>query len=151
MRSKKTNRAITLIVVMSCIMIGTWVALENLNKSIMFFYTPSELHTTKATSKYIKVGGVVKLGTVKSSQKDNSLITKFILTDCTSEVIVEYLGLLPSLFREGQGIVATGKLNQDRIFTAKELLTKHDENYVPREVKNSLPENSICNPKNYKK
>jgi cytochrome c-type biogenesis protein CcmE len=92
------------------------------------------------------LGGMVVKGSVQRPGKD--LLVRFTLTDFSKEVTVEYTGILPDLFREGQGIVAHGKLNEQRVFVADEVLAKHDENYMPPEVKASLkkPDSSATEP-----
>ena len=108
----------------------------NFKNNIVFFYSPSEFEQIKASKKLIKVGGLVKKDSVK---KINSLSTEFVITDNKKDLKIHYKGILPDLFREGQGIVAKGKLNPKiQTFQTKELLVKHDENYMPPEVAKSL-------------
>ena len=107
------------------------------DENLMFFYQPSEIASGKAPADHpIRVGGLVIAGTVK--RKEDGLTVAFGLTDNTSNIKVEYTGILPDLFREGQGIVALGKLNSEGVFIASEVLAKHDENYMPPEVADAL-------------
>lgn len=100
-----------------------------LRNSIDLYYTPTQLYTAQYLPKQqIRIGGMVALQSIVQ----NDLQVSFILTDYTHNVTVNYVGLLPDLFKEGQGAVVAGKLNADNIFVAKQILAKHDENYMPR-------------------
>jgi cytochrome c-type biogenesis protein CcmE len=112
--------------------IGLWLVLKNFNENIVFFFSPTEVKQ-KSITYVIRVGGIVKKGSIKQ----DGLITTFSLTDNETNLPISYKGLLPNLFRAEQGIVARGKL-VDNIFIADELLAKHDENYMPKEVADSL-------------
>jgi cytochrome c-type biogenesis protein CcmE len=99
----------------------------------MFFFTPSEVISGKAPyNKLFRIGGMVVDGSV--NRPGDGLTVKFDLTDNEQHVTVQYTGILPDLFREGQGIVANGKLDDSGEFVAQEVLAKHDENYMPREL-----------------
>jgi cytochrome c-type biogenesis protein CcmE len=108
--------------------LGTYLILSNLNNNIVFFYPPSEVHKIKNLQNKVRIGGIVKSGSV--IHDENGMIY-FTLTDSSQELNVKYKGILPALFREGQGIVAEGKLVSEKMMTASKLLTKHDENYMP--------------------
>ena len=117
--------------------VATWLALNAFDENLMFFFSPSEIAEGKAPSGHpFRVGGLVATDSVK--RKTDGLTTSFTVTDNAESVTVEYTGILPDLFREGQGIVAMGQLNQEGIFVASEVLAKHDENYMPPEVADSL-------------
>ena len=104
----------------------------------MFFYSPSELAEKQLSStQSIRIGGLVEEGSVNRGEK--GLVT-FTVTDLVGSVMVEYVGLLPDLFREGQGIVAQGRLLDNGVFVADQVLAKHDENYMPSEVADALRE-----------
>ena len=105
-------------------------------KNMMYFYTPSDLlaGTTPAGAK-LRLGGLVERGSLKRGE---GLSVDFILADCEHSLPVHYEGILPDLFREGQGIVATGSLQANGTFVADEVLAKHDENYMPPQVASSL-------------
>ena len=104
-----------------------------LDENIIYFYSPSEVNQSEAAT-LLRVGGLVKDGSLKI---DNDLGIKFIIEDNIAEVSVIYNGILPDLFREGQGVIAEGKFI-DNYFIANEIVAKHDENYMPKEVYESL-------------
>jgi cytochrome c-type biogenesis protein CcmE len=114
--------------------IGVYIILSNLNDNIVFFYPPSEISKIKKNSK-VRVGGIVKKGSI-TREIDNKI--RFIITDYSEELEIIYQGVLPALFREGQGIVAEGTLQPTRSFFAKKLLAKHDENYMPHQMKQHI-------------
>lgn len=108
-----------------------------LNENIHLYYTPTEIAKQQApVNRPIRMGGIVVPGSVRRSGE--GLEVSFDLTDGANEVTVSYTGILPDLFREGQGIVATGQLNNRYKLTATQVLAKHDENYMPKEVQESL-------------
>jgi cytochrome c-type biogenesis protein CcmE len=117
--------------------IATAFALQAFNKNLLYYYSPTQIHAGEAPeARSIRVGGLVENGSV---QRDvGSLEVRFTLTDFSNTVGVSYTGILPDLFREGQGIIARGKMRGDGVFVAEEVLAKHDENYMPPEVKDSL-------------
>lgn len=103
----------------------------------MYFFSTTDVVDGKAPKDNLfRLGGMVVKGSVE--RPDNGLMVRFKLTDFSKEVTVEYSGILPDLFREDQGIVANGKLDNRDVFVAEEVLAKHDENYMPPEVKASL-------------
>ena len=114
--------------------IGVYTILSSLNDNIVFFYPPSEISKIKKNSK-VRVGGIVKNGSI-TREEDNKI--RFIITDYSEELEIIYQGILPALFREGQGIVAEGTLQPARSFLAKKLLAKHDENYMPPQIKRHI-------------
>ena len=108
----------------------------NFRDNIVFFYSPSELKAVEVEEKQIRVGGLVVEGSVR---KINASNTVFTITDLEDDLVINYQGLLPDLFREGQGIVAKGKLDTKKNeFYSNDLLVKHDEKYMPPEVAKSL-------------
>lgn len=109
-----------------------------LRDNIVFFVTPSQMTETHYTAKRLRVGGLV----AKDSVTIEGTITQFTITDETASLGVRYDGALPDLFREGQGIVAEGAVT-NKILIADTVLAKHDENYLPREVKESLEEQGV--------
>jgi len=116
---------------------ATTLALKAFNENLMFFFSASDVKAGKAPdNKLFRLGGMVVNGSFK--RDTNSLKVNFVLTDNQETVTVEYTGILPDLFREGQGIVAKGKLNDKGVFIAQEVLAKHDENYMPPEVAESM-------------
>lgn len=117
--------------------VAAWLALNAFDENLMFFFSPTDVAAGKApTGHPFRIGGLVQNDSVK--RKPDGLTTSFTLTDNAEVVTVEYTGILPDLFREGQGIVAMGKLNPQGVFVASEVLAKHDENYMPPEVADSL-------------
>ena len=110
-------------------------------ENIMFYYDPSQVASGQAPlQKRFRVGGMVVKGSVQRSPGD--LTVRFVLTDFAHQVPVEYTGVLPDLFREGQGIIAHGTIGPDGAFVADEVLAKHDEKYMPPEVAASLKQKS---------
>ena len=109
-----------------------------LQETIAFFVSPSQLQAMEIDEeKRLRIGGLVVEGSV-DQRVDGSV--RFALTDTANEVVVAYRGVLPDLFREGQGIVAQGYMRGDGLFAADEVLAKHDENYMPKEVADALKE-----------
>ncbi len=106
-------------------------------KNLLYFYSPTQIIAGDAPdSRAFRIGGLVEQDSV--SRDPNSLQVSFNLTDTVETITVQYEGILPDLFREGQGIVANGKLDENGIFQASEVLAKHDENYMPPEVAEAL-------------
>jgi cytochrome c-type biogenesis protein CcmE len=133
-RKKRLSLILLMVVGVS---VGVGFALNALNENIMFFFSPADIQAGKApANKDFRVGGVVVEGTVK--RPGEGLTVEFDLTDNKSVVKVKYTGILPDLFREGQGIIANGKLNAQGDFIAQEVLAKHDENYMPPEVMEAM-------------
>lgn len=132
------KKRLSLIVLMVIgVAIGVSFALKALNENIMFFFSPSDIQAGKApVNKDFRVGGVVVEGTV--ARPGEGLTVQFDLTDNDAVVTVKYTGILPDLFREGQGIIANGRLNTEGEFIAAEVLAKHDENYMPPEVMEAM-------------
>ena len=105
-------------------------------KNMMYFYTPSDLLTGKlAAGAALQLGGLVEKGSLKRGE---GLAIEFVMSDCHNAVPVHYEGVLPDLFREGQGVVAEGALDASGVFRADTVLAKHDETYMPREVADAL-------------
>ncbi|WP_284382433.1 cytochrome c maturation protein CcmE [Litoribrevibacter albus] len=133
-KRKKRLIAVCMIVLAAGAAIG--LILYALSSNINLFFSPTDIADGKApVEQRIRAGGMVLEGSVKRGEK---LDVQFVLTDYANNVTVQYNGILPDLFREGQGIVATGKLDANRVFIASEVLAKHDENYMPPEVAEAL-------------
>tara|TARA_B100001123_G_C15309204_1_gene1023749 strand:+ start:533 stop:961 length:429 start_codon:yes stop_codon:yes gene_type:complete len=113
-----------------------FLILKSLEENIVYFFSPTEINNKVniELDKKIRIGGLVKENSVKKN--DEFLI--FIVTDLKNEIIVSYKGLVPNLFSEGKGVVAEGKLKDKKYFNASKILAKHDENYMPPEVKKAL-------------
>jgi cytochrome c-type biogenesis protein CcmE len=106
-----------------------------LRDQIVFFYSPTEIHEKAvAAGTPVRLGGLVKQGTWKKSGDQND----FVVTDGTTEMVAHYTGILPDLFREGQGVVVEGAVATDGTFAATNVLAKHDEKYMPKEVVDEL-------------
>jgi cytochrome c-type biogenesis protein CcmE len=126
------------IVLIGLVMLGTAAALvlTAFEDNLVFFFSPTDLKTKTVTSvQRIRVGGLVEEGSVKKS--DDGLVVNFRVTDLENVIPVTFKGVLPDLFREGQGIIAEGRLVQGT-FNASEVLAKHDETYMPKEVADAL-------------
>ena len=137
MTPARKKRLGLIILMVTGVAIGLSFALKSLDENIMFFFSPSEVADGKAPQdRLFRLGGMVVDGSV--SRPGEGLTVVFDLTDNAESVTVEYTGILPDLFREGQGIVANGKLNSNGAFVAQEVLAKHDENYMPPEIKEIL-------------
>ena len=113
------------------------LALLALSENINLFFSPTQVKAGEAPQQTgFRLGGMVVEGSVR--RPDDDLTVEFTLTDTVEQVTVTYKGFLPDLFREGQGIVAQGMLNSNGLFEAKQVLAKHDENYMPPEVADAL-------------
>jgi cytochrome c-type biogenesis protein CcmE len=137
MRLRKRQRL--LLVVTAVVLLGaaSGLVMLALSDSVAFFVTPTDIATRQvAADKRFRLGGLVVPGSIDRSAGDGTI--GFALTDQAHEVRVRYRGLLPDLFQEGQGIVAQGHLAGDGVFDASEVLAKHDESYMPREVADAL-------------
>ena len=120
---------------LAALTLAAFLVLNAFESNLVFFFTPSQVASGEAPkNRTFRVGGMVKEGTIK---RDN-LTVNFVVTDSVQEVPVSYTGILPDLFREGKGVVAQGQLGMDGKFTAKEVLAKHDENYMPPEAQHAM-------------
>ena len=134
---KPKHKRLTLIII-SLISISSAIGLilNSFNDNLVFFYSPTELMQKNIEQgKTIRIGGLIAEGSLK---KEDANITKFIITDLNNSIEVSYKGILPPMFREGQGMVAKGLLSDENVFIADNLLTKHDEKYMPPEVADAL-------------
>ena len=135
---KRFQRLILIALSLFFILIATILVLTNVKNNIVFFLTPSEIMNMEIVNKKkIRIGGFVKSNSLLI-QADTNLIN-FLITDNDKEIKVFYSGILPDLFKEGGGVVAEGALNNG-ILNAKKIYAKHDENYVPAEIKDQLKE-----------
>ena len=133
----RRKRLLTIGLLLTGMGIATALILQSFNQNLMYFYSTSDVAAGKAPiGRDFRIGGLVVAGSV--NRAPDSLAVRFTLSDLKKEVTVSYTGILPDLFREGQGIVANGKLEADGTFVAREVLAKHDENYMPPEVAESL-------------
>ncbi|AKU63105.1 MULTISPECIES: cytochrome c maturation protein CcmE [Aggregatibacter] len=144
MNPRRKSRLSIIILVLAGVVIATTLVLYALRQNIDLFYTPSEVVYGKEdkadlkpeVGQRIRVGGMVVAGTVQRDPK--SLKVRFDLNDIGPSISVEYEGILPDLFREGQGIVAQGVLKEPTLLEATEVLAKHDENYVPPDLEKQM-------------
>lgn len=137
MKPARRQRLILIILMIIGIATAVGFALKSFNENLMYFFSTTDVMTGKAPKAALfRLGGMVVKGSVQ--RPGDGLTVRFKLTDYSKEVTVEYTGILPDLFREEQGIVANGKLDSRGVFVAEEVLAKHDENYMPPEVKASL-------------
>ncbi len=117
--------------------IAVTLAITAFSENMLYFFSPTQVASGEApTNRVIRIGGMVKKGSVIRAK--DSLLIKFDVTDYAHTIPVQYTGILPDLFREGQGIVAIGRMQPDNSFLADEVLAKHDENYMPPEVADAL-------------
>jgi len=137
MRAARKKRLYLVLLTLVGVGVAVALALNAFNQNLMYFYSPSEVMACEAPQAHpFRLGGLVTEGSVK--RLTNGLTVRFDVTDLQKTVSIEYTGILPDLFREGQGIVAHGQLRDDGTFVADEVLAKHDENYMPPEVAASL-------------
>jgi cytochrome c-type biogenesis protein CcmE len=117
--------------------IAAALVLNAFQSNLVFFFTPTQVAAGEApTGKTFRIGGMVKEGSLQ--RQPDGLTVRFVVTDTAKEFPVAYQGILPDLFREGKGVVAQGKLGADGLFTASEVLAKHDENYMPPEAQHAV-------------
>jgi len=134
MTSRSRKKLILYIFIFTIIFIGYFLVIKTFEENIIYFVTPKELQSKSLTGKEIRIGGLVKPG---SSTCDKDLNWIFIITDNVAEVKVQYHGILPNLFRDGQGVIAKGEMQGDE-FIANEILAKHDEKYIPKSIAQDL-------------
>jgi cytochrome c-type biogenesis protein CcmE len=133
--TRKQRRLSFLIVGLAVLSVAVALTLSALQDTVTFFYSPTELETKHVPEgRNVRVGGLVEQGSVSRAAGE----VKFRVTDTAKTVDVVYRGQLPDLFREGQGVVCEGMIGSDGVFRASEVLAKHDETYMPREVVDAL-------------
>ncbi len=140
LQKKVKKRASLLVIFVSISVISVFLILNALNKNILYFNSPSDIKSNPDINfdKKIRVGGMVKKNTLQISDQE----IRFIITDFKNEIRVSFKGTVPNLFAEGKGVVAEGKLQDKKFFVAERILAKHDENYMPPELKNLVKENA---------
>ena len=134
---KKRASLFTLFLLSS--ILGVFLVLTSLNKNILYFNSPTDIKADQNIdfNKKLRVGGMVKKNTLIVKNQE----IRFIITDFKNEINVSFGGTIPNLFAEGKGVVAEGKLKDKKFFVADRILAKHDENYMPPELKNLMEEN----------
>ena len=139
LNTKTKNRLSILLGISILSIVAVTFIFKTLEDNVLYFYSPSEIEENNEVvfNSNIRIGGMVKNGSVKVNENE----IKFIVTDYKNEIIVSYQGTVPALFAEGKGVVAEGKLQDKKFFLAKRILAKHDENYMPPEIKESLKQN----------
>ena len=124
-----------IILILLTLILSTFLVLKSLEENVVYFQSPSEIKVLSEIKKNkIRVGGMVKIDSIIMKDKE----IKFIITDFKNEINVIYSGVIPNLFTEGKGVVAEGYLKDKNFFLAEKILAKHDENYMPPEVKAAL-------------
>ena len=122
-----------------------FLILKSLEENVIYFKSPSEVKIlSEKQQKKIRIGGMVKTDSISIVNKELS----FVITDFKSEINVVYSGLIPNLFEEGKGVVAEGFLKDENFFSATKILAKHDENYIPKEVMETLKNQGLYKPSN---
>ena len=131
--SKVKNRIIFLTTVALITLVAIFFIIQSLDKNILYFASPTEIKQSEdvVTGKKMRIGGMVKKNSIKISENN----IQFIVTDFNNEIIVNFSGTVPNLFAEEKGVVAEGKLKDKSFFEADRILAKHDENYMPPEIK----------------
>ena len=137
---KVRNRILFLLSIFLLSIIAVFFILKSLNKNILYFSSPTEIKQKEDIpfGKAMRVGGMVKKDSISISQKD----IQFIVTDFENEILISYSGTVPSLFAEEKGVVVEGRLKDKNFFIADRILAKHDENYMPPEIKGILEKNA---------
>ena len=138
MYGKKVKlRVVFVFLLLISVILSIFLVLKSLEENVVYFFSPTEIRNlTEIEEKKIRVGGMVKNNSIIIGSND----INFVITDYKNEINVNYSGLVPNLFQEGKGVVAEGFLKDRNFFSAKKILAKHDENYMPPEVKASLEE-----------
>ena len=127
------------ILILITLILSVFLILKALEENVIYFQSPTEIKAlSELDKKKIRVGGMVKKDTLKI--KDQEI--RFIITDFKNEINVSFKGTIPNLFAEGKGVVAEGKLQDKKFFVADRILAKHDENYMPPELKNIMKDNA---------
>ncbi|MBI1205668.1 MAG: cytochrome c maturation protein CcmE [Azospirillum sp.] len=134
--TRKRRRLYMLVLALLGLGTATALVLTAFQDNLVFFYSPTDLLSRPTGERSLRLGGLVEQGSVR--KLPDGVTTAFAVTDMANTVKVVYKGLLPDLFREGQGVVAEGRLGGDGVFVAREVLAKHDENYMPPEVADAL-------------
>jgi cytochrome c-type biogenesis protein CcmE len=135
---KPRHKKLALIsVVVVALGVAVVLVLNAFNSNLVFFFSPTQVANGEApTSRAFRIGGLVEEGSIK--RETDGLTVRFVVTDTAMTIPVTYTGILPDLFKEGKGVVAEGKLGPDGLFSASQVLAKHDENYMPPEAADAI-------------
>jgi cytochrome c-type biogenesis protein CcmE len=135
---KRRHKRVTFIAVaLAGLAIAAYLVTNAFRNNLVFFFSPTQVAAKEApVNRTFRIGGLVEEGTIK--RETDGLTVRFTVTDTAHSIPVVYKGILPDLFKEGRGCVAQGRINADGVFQADEVLAKHDENYMPKEVADSL-------------
>ena len=137
MTPRRKKRLITVCLIVLGMTVALALTLNAFQSNLLYFLSPTNIAAGEAPKdKVFRIGGLVVVGSVK--RPGNDLLVEFEVTDTVHSVPIRYSGILPDLFRDGQGVVVKGKLNSNGVFEASEVLAKHDENYMPPEVADAL-------------
>jgi cytochrome c-type biogenesis protein CcmE len=142
MHPTRKRRLIGVLVILVGVAVATTVTVYSLRQNMLFFVSPSDIDEQNLPlGREFRLGGLVSPGSVTRAQ--DGLKVQFDVTDGVDSVTVNFDGILPDLFREGQGVIARGQLESSELFVAREVLAKHDENYMPPEVADALEEKGM--------
>ena len=140
MLTKKVKKRVSFVsLLLILLVVGVFFILNSLTNNILYFKSPSDIKLSQdiISNKKIRIGGMVKKNSISIDEKE----IKFVVTDFKNEIIVSYIGTVPNLFLEGKGVVAEGKLQDKNFFIADRILAKHDEKYMPPELKDLMKKN----------
>jgi cytochrome c-type biogenesis protein CcmE len=140
MLTKKVKKRVSFVsLLLILLVVGVFFILNSLTNNILYFKSPTDIQSSQDIifNKKIRVGGMVKKNSISIDEKE----IKFIVTDFKNEIVVSYIGTVPNLFLEGKGVVAEGKLQDKNFFIADRILAKHDEKYMPPELKDLMEKN----------
>ncbi|EKE18114.1 MAG: hypothetical protein ACD_10C00121G0002 [uncultured bacterium] len=142
---KPRHKRLTLIVAgLATLSLAAWLVLSAFQKNMVFFFTPTQILAGEAPQgRSFRMGGMVEMGSIK--RQADGMTVAFTVTDNAQRIQAQYRGILPDLFKEGKGVVAQGKLGNDKLFLAEEVLAKHDENYMPPEAAYALKKGKEAN------
>ncbi len=145
-----TRKMRRLVIILACgagLGSASALTLSAFSDNLVFFMSPGDIAAkAPATGRTIRLGGLVQAGSLHVVKRDGEPVAQFRVTDGRSTIPVSYTGILPDLFREGQGVVALGTIQPDRTFRAQEVLAKHDETYMPKDVADALKRSGHWNP-----
>jgi cytochrome c-type biogenesis protein CcmE len=134
----RTKRLALVAAGLALLALAAWLISSAFQKNLVFSVTPTELLASPDRARNLRMGGLVEKGSLR--REGDGVSVDFIITDMVQRVPVRYSGILPDLFKEGRGAVVQGKLGADGVFTATEVLAKHDENYMPPDAARALKE-----------